>query len=208
MAATLVRKMSNFPKIFNDLVSGFSVFPGIGRRSAERIVYHLLKMRPGDVEDLAEKLMSVQKVIRPCSLCNNFSVEEVCSICAEDSRRKDILCIVEEPKDVIAIEKTSQFKGLYYVLLGSLSPFDDVGGRDLNIGRLLTRLSKGEIKEVIVATDPDNDGELTAQFLIEKISKFKLKIYRICIGVPLGTQIEYIDSATLGKAMRECKQLI
>lgn len=199
--------MSDFPKIFNDLVATFCRFPGIGRRSAERMVFHLLKMKPVEVKDMAKKIEDVQTYIKPCRLCNNFSTEDICSICGSDDRNKEMVCIVEEPKDIFAIEKTSQYRGLYYVLLGSLSPFEDVGGEDLNIGKLMHRISKGEIKEVIIATDPDNDGELTAQFIIKKISKFNVKIYRISIGVPLGTQIEYIDSATLGKALMECKPI-
>jgi recombination protein RecR len=110
---------------------------------------------------------------------------------------------VEEPKDILAIEKTSQYKGLYYVLLGSVSPLEGINAEDLNLQKLINRIERGEITEVIISTDADTDGELTAQFLIEKISPYKLKIYRIAIGVPLGTQIEYIDSATLGKALLE-----
>ena len=120
-------------------------------------------------------------------------------------RNNELLCIVQEPKDVAAVEKTSRFGGYYYVLLGSISPLDGFGPEDLNIQKLINRLSKGNIKEVVISTNPDNDGELTAQFLIERISRFKLKIYRIGIGIPLGTQIEYIDSATLGKAFLEKK---
>ncbi|UCD15290.1 MAG: recombination protein RecR [Candidatus Omnitrophota bacterium] len=199
--------MGKFSEIFNELVASFSRFPGVGRRSAERMVFSLLKMKPQEVKDMASKISEIHQDVKSCKLCNNFSTQEVCSICSNLHRNKEMICIVEEPKDIFAIEKTSQYNGLYYVLLGSLSPFDDVGGEDLNIGKLLNRLQEGDIKEVIMATDPDNDGELTAQFLIKKISKYKVKIYRISIGIPLGTQIEYIDSATLGKALMECKPI-
>lgn len=171
------------------------------------MAFHLLKMKPAEVKDIAGKIEDVQKHIMPCQMCNNFSTEDICSICGSSDRNKEMVCVVEEPKDIFAIEKTSQYRGLYYVLLGSLSPFDNVGGEDLNIGKLMNRIVKEEVKEIIIATDPDNDGELTAQFLIKKISKFKVKIYRISIGVPLGTQIEYIDSATLGKALLECRPI-
>ena len=148
-----------------------------------------------------------QRRIKPCKLCNNFSTDEICSICSSPKREKDIICIVEEPKDILAIEKTSQYNGVYYVLLGALSPLEGINGEDLNIRKLINRIECGEIKEVIISTDPDNDGELTAQFLIQQLSTYKVKIYRIAIGIPLGTQIEYIDSATLGKALLDRKSV-
>ncbi|MBU1122085.1 MAG: recombination mediator RecR [Candidatus Omnitrophota bacterium] len=200
--------MGNFSEIFNELISSLSRFPGVGRRSAERMAFFLLKMKPKDAQDIASKINDLHNNIKSCQVCNNFSTQDVCAICSNPNRNKDIICIVEEPKDVFAIEKTSQYNGLYYVLLGSLSPFDDVGAGDLNIGKLLNRILKGDIKEVIIATDSDNDGELTAQYLIKKISNYKVKIYRISIGIPLGTQIEYIDSATLGKALAECRPIL
>ncbi len=196
-----------FSRIFNELVKSFSRFPGVGRRSAERIVFHILKMNPREVKDLTEKMEEIHNHIKPCKMCNNFSTKDICSICADYKREKDVICVVEEPKDIMAIEKTSHYKGLYYVLLGSISPLEGIGIEDLNLQKLINRIEKEEIKEVIISTDPDNEGELTAQFLIQKLSPYKLKIYRISIGVPLGTQIEYIDSATLGKALLERKAL-
>jgi len=197
----------SFSKIFNELVHSFSRFPGVGRRTAERLTFHLLKMDPQEVKNLTQKMEEIHKHIKPCAQCNNFSTKDICSICADPKREKDMLCIVEEPKDIMAIEKTSHYKGLYYVLLGSLSPLEGIGSDDLNIIKLTNRIEKGEIKEVIISTDPDNEGELTAQFLIQKLSPYPVKLYRIAIGVPLGTQIEYIDSATLGKALLERKAL-
>ncbi len=197
--------MSSFPDILEQLIENISRFPGIGRRSAERIAFHILKMSPDRIQELAENIIEVSQRIKPCRLCNNFTTSDVCSLCSNPRRDREVICVVEEPKDVLAIEKTSQYNGLYYVLLGSISPLEGLCPENLNIGKLLNRLSKGEIKEVIISTDPDNDGELTAQFLIEKISRFGVKIYRIGIGIPLGTQIEYIDSSTLGKALAERK---
>ncbi|MBU2504266.1 MAG: recombination mediator RecR [Candidatus Omnitrophica bacterium] len=193
----------SFPKIFNDLVRSLSRFPGVGRRSAERMAFYILKMKPEETKELSRNIEEVCHCIKPCKLCNNFSTGDVCSVCVDPKRDKGVICIVEEPKDVLAIEKTSQYRGLYYVLLGSISPLEGVNEEDLNIRKLINRLGSGEIKEVIISTDPDNDGELTAQFLIQKLSLCKAKIYRIAMGVPLGTQIEYIDSATLGRALLE-----
>jgi recombination protein RecR len=193
--------MISFNKIFNEVVKNISRFPGIGKRSAERIAFSILKMKPAIVEEIAQSIKDLNKKIKPCRLCNNFSTKEVCSICSDSSRKKDVVCVVEEPTDIMAIEKTSQYKGLYYVLLGSISPLEGVNEESLNIGKLVNRVKKGEIKEVIISTDPDTEGELTAQYVIQKLSRYKVKIYRIAIGVPLGTKIEYIDSATLGEAL-------
>ena len=195
----------SFSRVFHELVRALSRFPGVGRRSAERMVFHILKMNRADIKNLTSKMEEIHEHIKPCRMCNNFSTKDICSICANPKREKDVICIVEEPKDIIAIEKTSRYSGLYYVLLGSVSPIEGINGEDLNLQKLINRLEQGEIKEVIISTDPDNDGELTAQFLIQKLSPYNVKIYRIAIGIPLGTQIEYIDSATLGPALLEKK---
>ncbi|MCM8830817.1 MAG: recombination mediator RecR [Candidatus Omnitrophica bacterium] len=197
-----------FPKIFNELVESLSRFPGIGRRSAERLAFYILKMQPSELKNLIQNIENVHKYIKPCKFCNNFSIDQLCSICADPKRQQDIICIVEEPKDVLAIEKTSQYNGLYYVLLGSISPLEGINGEDLNIRKLINRIESGKITEVIISTDPDSDGELTAQFLIQKLSGYKIKIYRIAIGIPLGTQIEYIDTATLGQALLDKKPIL
>lgn len=187
------------------MIHSLSRFPGVGRRSAERIAFYILKMPPQEVKDLAKKIEDVQSHIKPCELCNNFSTHDICAICSSPKREKDVVCIVEEPKDILAVEKTAHYNGLYYCLLGAVSPLEGINGEDLNIQKLISRIESRQINEVIISTDPDNDGELTAQFLIQKLSPYKIKIYRIAIGIPLGTQIEYIDSATLGKALLEKK---
>jgi len=197
--------MSSFSKIFNELVKSLSCFPGVGRRSAERMVFYILKMQPDQVKELASKMEEIHNYIKPCKMCNNFSTKDICSICSNAKREKDVICVVEEPKDIMAIEKTSRYNGLYYCLLGSISPMEGIGGENLNLKKLISRIEQGGIKEIIISTDPDNDGELTAQFLIQKLADYKVKIYRIAIGIPLGAQIEYVDSATLGKAFLERK---
>ncbi len=195
----------SFPKIFNELVKAFSSFPGIGRRSAERMVFSLLKMNREDVKKLCQAIEDIHNHVKPCGLCNNFSSKDLCSICADSKREKDVVCIVEEPKDIMAIEKTSRYQGLYYVLLGAISPLGGMNAENLNLQKLINRIERQEVKEVIISTDPDNDGELTAQYLIQELSRYPVKIYRIAIGIPLGAQIEYIDSATLGQALMERK---
>jgi recombination protein RecR len=200
--------MNSFPESLEDLIVRLSKLPGVGRRSAERIAFYILKMGAPEGKILAQRILEVHKDIKPCSLCNNFSTKEVCTICSNPRRDPEVVCVVEEPKDILAIEKTSQYKGRYYVLLGAISPLEGVGPQDLSIRKLMNRVERGEIKEVIISTDADNEGELTAQFLIEKLSPYKVKIYRIGIGIPLGTQIEYIDSGTLGRAFLERKPLV
>ena len=197
--------MNSFPESLEDLITRLSQLPGVGRRSAERIAFHILKIGPQQAKLLARRILEVHNDIKPCSLCNNLSTHQVCSICANSKRNKEIVCVVEEPKDILAIEKTSQYQGLYYVLLGAISPLEGIGPENLSVKKLIERVKNGEIKEVIISTDADNEGELTAQFLIEKLSPYKVKMYRIGIGVPLGTQIEYIDSGTLGRAFLERK---
>lgn len=197
----------SFPKVFNELIKSLSRFPGVGRRSAERIAFYILKAKPEDTANLINNIEEARKHIKPCRMCNNFSTHTLCSICSNPKREKDIVCIVEEPKDIAAVEKTSSYRGLYFVLLGSVSPLEGIGAEDLNLSKLIDRLEKGEVKELIIATDSDTDGELTAQFLIQELSKYKVKIYRIGMGVPLGTQIEYIDSATLSKAFLERREV-
>jgi len=197
-----------FSKVFNELVKSLSKFPGVGRRSAERMVFHILKMRPDEIRSLLNNIQEIHNHIKPCKLCNNFSSKDICSVCLDPKREKDMICIVEEPKDVMAIEKTSRYRGLYYVLLGSISPMEGIDAENLNTRKLINRIERGEIKEVIISTDPDNDGELTAQYLIQELSKYPIKLYRIAIGIPLGTQIEYIDSATLGQALIERKAVV
>lgn len=195
--------MGEFNRKFNDLVNSLARLPGIGKRSAERLAYYILKMPQADSKELAAQIEDISKFIKPCSLCNNFSTNEVCDICANPKRDQDEICIVEEPKDIIAVEKTAHYNGLYYVILGSISPLDGIDAKDLNISKLIRRLEAGHIKEAVIATDPDTEGELTAQFLVEKISPFKIKLFRLAIGIPLGTQIEYVDSSTLAKALQE-----
>jgi len=192
--------MSGLPKIFNALVEALSEFPGVGRRSAERMAMYVLKMNPDEAKSLAGLIAEAHQHVKPCKSCNSFTKDDTCQLCSDDKRDKEVLCIVEEPKDVLAIEKTSNYRGLYYVLMGALSPLDGITPQDLNIGRLLRRVEQGGVKEIIIATDADNDGELTAQYLVEKVSVLGVKMYRIAIGIPLGTQIEYIDPATLSKA--------
>ena len=199
--------MGAYPEILEQLVDALTHLPGIGRRSAERIALHILEASPDRVGELSTLISQVKDKIKPCSVCHNFSSQELCSICSNPRRDKSLVCIVEYPKDVLALEKTG-FKGVYYVLLGSVAPLEGRGPESIDLGKLVNRIKAGEVKEVIIATDSDSEGEATALFLKGIFSKFDIVVSRIGIGLPIGSQIEYTDSATLGKAIQERKSLI
>lgn len=195
--------MGSYPEVLDQLIESLSQLPGIGRRSAERIALYILDAPSEKARALADLISDVRNKIQPCSICNNFSSEGQCSICKNPKRDKSTVCVVEYPKDVFALEKTSVFKGVYYVLLGSISPLEGRGPETVNISRLLERIKKGEVKEVIIATDSDSEGEATAVFIKNKLSKYKIRISRLSIGLPIGSQLEYTDSATLSKSIQE-----
>ena len=193
--------MSGYPKVLQDLIEALSFLPGIGRRSAERIALYILEEDKERVDALSHLIQSVKEQIKPCRLCNNFSTEDICSICQDGKRDRSLVCVVEYPKDIMAIEKTGAYRGLYYVLLGSISPLKGKGVDSLDIDNLRKRAEEGELKEVIIATDSDAEGEITATFIRDSLKRYNLKISRIGIGIPLGSQIEYADAATLEKAL-------
>ncbi len=195
--------MGAYPEILEQLINELSFLPGIGRRSAERIALYLLETPAERVKVLSEILSSIRDKIKPCKICNNFSTEDLCPVCANSKRDKSIVCIVEYPKDVIALEKSGIYRGVYYVLLGSIAPLEGRQIDSINIQPLINRIEKGEIQEVIIATDSDSEGEATAVFLKESFSRFNVKVSRIGIGLPIGSQIEFTDSATLGKALED-----
>ena len=179
--------------------------PGIGRRSAERMAFYVLESSSDYSRRLSSLILEAKKVIKPCRICNNFSLEDICLVCKDPSRNKKIVCIVEHPQDVISIEKAGIFKGVYYVLLGGISPLEGKGPEQIDLRRLENRLAKGEIEEVIIATGSDSQGQATAVFLKSRLAGYKVRVYRIGLGLPLGRQIEHTDSATLKEAFLERK---
>lgn len=184
-------------KLINKLIK----FPGIGRRSAERIVAYILDSSVEEIKGLAGSMLKVKEAIRFCRICNNLSEGEICKICRDAHRRKDVICIVEKPGDVAVIEKSAKYNGVYHVLLGSISPLEGRGPADLKIDSLLLRLKQSNIREVIIATDADTEGETTALYLTKLIKPSGIKLTRIGVGIPVGSNLEYADTATLSKAM-------
>jgi recombination protein RecR len=186
--------------IVQDLIDELGRLPGIGPKSAQRIAFHILAAEPADVLRLANVMREVKEKVRFCSICGNVAEQEQCRICLDSRRDLTVLCVVEEPKDVVAIEKTREFRGRYHVLGGAISPIEGIGPDDLRIRELIARLSDGAITEVILATDPNLEGEATATYLARLIGPLGVAVSRLASGLPVGGDLEYADEVTLGRA--------
>ncbi|PZS20015.1 MAG: recombination protein RecR [Pseudonocardiales bacterium] len=183
-----------------DLIDELGRLPGVGPKSAQRIAFHLLAAESSDVERLASTLVRVKNDVKFCSICGNVAESEQCRICTDDRRDPTVICVVEEPKDVLAVERTREFRGRYHVLGGAISPIDGVGPDDLRIRELLVRLRDGVVTELILATDPNLEGEATATYLARMINPMGLTVTRLASGLPVGGDLEYADEVTLGRA--------
>jgi recombination protein RecR len=186
--------------IIQDLIDELGRLPGVGPKSAQRIAFHLLQSDPVDVRRLADVLIEVKARVKFCTICFNVSEDDQCRICRDPRRDLSVLCVVEEYKDVVAIERTREFKGRYHVLGGAISPIDGIGPDQLRIRELMVRLADGAITEVILATDPNLEGEATATYLTRMLREFGLRITRLASGLPVGGDLEYADEVTLGRA--------
>ena len=186
--------------IVQELIDEFGRLPGIGPKSAQRIAFHILQTETYDTTRLSELLVDVRTKVRFCEVCGNVTEQERCSICRDPRRSPATICVVEEAKDVVAIERTREFKGLYHVLGGAISPIDGIGPDDLRIKQLLGRLADGTVTEVIIATDPNLEGEATATYLSRMLAPFGLRVTRLASGLPVGGDLEYADEVTLGRA--------
>lgn len=193
--------MANYTDSIEKLIDGLIKLPGIGRRSAERIVNYILGASKEEIKNLSEAVNKVKENVRFCRICNNLSEQELCKICNDSRRQKDVICIVEKPTDVTAIEKAGNFSGVYHVLLGSIAPLEGRGPSDLKIEGLLQRLRQNSIKEVIIATDADTEGETTAMYLTKLIKPLGVNVSRIGLGLPVGSNLEYADSTTISKSL-------
>jgi len=186
--------------IVQDLIDELGRLPGIGPKSAQRIAFHILQTETFDVTRLAEILMTVKEKVRFCAVCGNVTEQELCGICRDPRRSPATICVVEEAKDVVAVERTREFKGLYHVLGGAISPIDGIGPDDLRIRQLMQRLADGVVTEVIIATDPNLEGEATATYLSRMLMHLDLRVTRLASGLPVGGDLEYADEVTLGRA--------
>lgn len=183
------------------LVEQFAQLPGIGRKTAQRLALYVLKMNREEVVTLAKALVNAKDKVRYCSVCSNITENDPCMICSNSKRDRQMICVVEEPSDVLALEKTNEFKGLYHVLGGALSPLDGIGPEELRIQELLGRLSKASVEEVILAFNPNVEGEATTLYLSKLLKPLGLKVTRIARGLPVGSDLEFADEATLSRAL-------
>ncbi|MBU7597351.1 recombination mediator RecR [Streptomyces sp. XM4193] len=186
--------------VVQDLIDELGRLPGVGPKSAQRIAFHVLQADPADVRRLAQALNEVKAKVRFCAVCGNVAQEEQCRVCLDPRRDATVICVVEEPKDVVAIERTREFRGRYHVLGGAISPIEGVGPDDLRIRELLARLADGAVTELILATDPNLEGEATATYLARMVSSMGLRVTRLASGLPVGGDLEYADEVTLGRA--------
>jgi recombination protein RecR len=186
--------------IVQELIDELGRLPGIGPKSAQRIAFHILQTESFDVTRLSSVLIEVREKVKFCEICGNVSEEVTCGICRDPRRDPTFICVVEEAKDVVAIERTREFRGLYHVLGGAISPIDGIGPDDLRIRQLMTRLADGTVTEVIIATDPNLEGEATATYLSRLLKTLEIKVSRLASGLPVGGDLEYADEVTLGRA--------
>jgi recombination protein RecR len=193
--------MSHYPASIVNLIRNISKLPGIGEKTAERLALHILHAPRKEAEKLAESILEIKTKVRLCSKCYGLSDGELCKICSDPARDASLLCVVEQPADMVAVEKSSAFNGLYHILSGVLSPMNGIGPDDIRIGELLSRVKSGQVKEVVLATGTNVEGEATAAYIAQRLEKYPLKVTRIASGVPMGGDLKYVDQVTLKKAL-------
>lgn len=196
-----------YPKSIASLIEHFQKFPSVGPKSAQRMAFYLLRMPKSEVEKFAQSMLDAKENTKTCEICFNLSSTSPCEICTSPQRDKSTICVVAETKDLIAIEKTNEYKGLYHVLQGLISPMDGIGADDIRIKELLNRLTDENVKEVILALSPSVEGEATSLYLNKLIKPFVIKISRIAFGLPVGADLEYADEITIAKAIEGRREL-
>ncbi|MHB1127694.1 MAG: recombination mediator RecR [Bacillota bacterium] len=190
------------------LINELNKLPGVGPKTAQRLAFHLLNVSLSEAQALAEAIVEAREKTRYCSICSNLTDEDPCRICCNEARDQSIICIVEEPRDVVAMEKTREFKGMYHVLQGAISPMEGIGPENLTIKELLRRLEKGAVRELILATNSDIEGEATSMYLAQLIKPLGIKVTRIAFGIPVGGDLEYADEVTLGRALEGRREIV
>ncbi len=193
--------MPFFPVSFEKLIDKFASLPGIGRKSAQRLAFHILSLPEGEAEEFAAVLLEARASVHSCPVCQNLTDGELCGVCSDVRRDKSTVCVVAEPRDVASLERSREYNGVYHVLHGVLSPVSRIGPDDLRIRELLTRVAEGEIEEVIMATNPDTEGDATAMYIARLLKPFEVKVTRLAYGIPVGSNLEFTDEATLMRAL-------
>ena len=193
--------MQYFPAALQELADQFARLPGIGGKTAQRLAFYVLSLPEADAQSFADAIVAAKKEVHTCPVCQNLTDREVCPICDDDLRDRSIICVVAEPKDVIAMERSREFSGVYHVLHGVISPLNHVTQDDIKIRELLMRVGSGQVREVIMATNPDTEGEATAMYISRLLRPMEVKVTRLAYGVPVGSQLEYTDEVTLSRAL-------
>ena len=199
--------MQFFPAALQELADQFARLPGIGGKTAQRLDFHVLSLPLEDAENFANAILEAKKTVHTCPCCQNLTDREICPICDDDMRDKGVICVVAEPKDVIAMERSREFRGVYHVLHGVISPLNHVTQNDIKVRELLLRVGSGEVREVIMATNPDTEGEATAMYISRLLRPMEVKVTRLAYGVPVGSQLEYADEVTLSRALEGRKEI-
>ena len=199
--------MRQYPKPLARLINEMSKLPGIGTKTAQRLSFYILSLEDKEAEQLASAILTAKKEMKYCSVCGNLTDEDPCAICSDKSRKADTICVVESPKDVMAMERIREYNGLYHVLHGVISPMEGIGPEDINLMSLLKRLQANDIKELIIATNPNIEGEATAMYIARLVKPSGIKVSRIAHGIPVGSELEYADEVTLLKAMEGRREL-
>ena len=193
--------MQFFPAALQNLADQFARLPGIGGKTAQRLAFHVLELPQADAQAFADAILEAKRTVRSCPVCQNLTDREICPICDDDTRDHSLICVVAEPKDVIAMERSREFRGVYHVLHGVISPLNHVTQDDIRVKELLTRVAQGDVREVIMATNPDTEGEATAMYISRLLRPMEVKVTRLAYGVPVGSQLEYADEVTLSRAL-------
>ena len=193
--------MSFFPASLENLIDKFASLPGIGRKSAQRLAFHILALPESEALSFADAVVDARKSVHCCRICQNLTEGEICAICASDRRDHGTICVVSEPRDVLSIERGHEYQGTYHVLHGTLSPMSHVGPEDIRIKELLHRVAEEDVEEVIMATNPDTEGEATAMYISRLLKPFDVKVTRLAYGIPVGSNLEFADDATLNRAL-------
>ncbi len=199
--------MSFFPPSLENLIDKFASLPGIGKKSAQRLAFHMLSLPDGEAQSFAVAIIEAKSSVHCCPVCQNLTDGELCSICDDSRRDRSVICVVAEPRDVLSFERSREYKGLYHVLHGVMSPMNHIGPDDLKISELMLRVAEGEIHEVIMATNPDTEGDTTAMYISRLIKPFNVKVSRLAYGIPVGSNLEYADDATLTRALEGRREM-
>ncbi len=193
--------MAFFPATLEKLIDQFASLPGIGRKSAQRLAFHVLALPEEEAKEFADTILSAKRDVKRCRICQNYTDREVCPICSSEQRDRSLICVVSDPKDVLSMERAREYNGLYHVLHGVISPMNHIGPDDIGVKELVIRAASDEVQEVIMATNPDTEGETTAMYISRLLKPLKVKVTRLAYGIPVGSNLEFADDATLTRAL-------